>query len=162
MQEYTSKTVRIQRDPSQIFASLADMSLFAKAIPADQVKEIKDIQATPDTCLFKVKGVEVGIQIINREPYKTIKYTGYGATPFEFLLWIQLKEVAAYDTRMRIVLHVNLNMMMKMMLKGKIQKGLDNIAEQLANGMNGHPITPPNIQSIKDELRKGELDDSTL
>lgn len=140
MKEYFSKTVKINRMPADIFNFLSDMSLFSQAIPKDQ---IEDWEATPDECSFKVKGMYMGIRIINREPYKTIKYTGNGAVPFEFFMWVQLKDVSAYDTRMRIVLHVKLNMIMKMMLKGKIQKGLDQMAEQIANAFNGVMPTPP-------------------
>jgi carbon monoxide dehydrogenase subunit G len=53
-------------------------------------------------------------------------------------MWIQLKEVAAYDTRMRIVVKVKLNMLMKLMVGSKIRKGLDAIATRLADAMNGN------------------------
>lgn len=137
MQEYISKTVRIQRDPSQIFPMVSDMNLFAQAIPVDQLKELEDLEADSDACSFKVKGMEMGLRIINREPFKTVKFTGYGKIPFEFFIWIQMKEMAAYDTRLRIVLHVKMNMMAKMMMKGKIQKGLDAMVDQFASAMNG-------------------------
>ena len=141
MKEYISKTVKINRLAEQIYTVLSDMTLFSQAIPKDQ---IEDWQATPDECQFKVKGMNMGVKIIDREPFKTIKYTGVG-TPIEFLMWVQLKEVAAYDTRMRIVLHTEMNMLMKMMLKGKIQSGIDQMAEQIANAFNGvTPNPPPN------------------
>ena len=38
---------------------------------------------------------------------------------------------------MRLVLHAELNMMMRMMIGGKLQKALDQIAEAMANAMNG-------------------------
>lgn len=141
MKEYISKTVKINRLPADVFNFLSDMSLFSQAIPKDKVE---DWEATPDECTFKVKGAYMGIRIINREPYKTIKYTGTELVPTEFFMWVQLKEVAPYDTRMRIVLHIKLNMIMKMMLKGKIQSGIDQIAEQIANAFNGAAPTPQN------------------
>lgn len=140
MKEYISKTVRINRMSADVFAFLSDLSLFSQAIPKDKVE---DWNATPDECTFKVKGMQMGIRIIEREPYKTVKFTGNLAFPSEFFLWIQLKEVAAYDTRMRIVLHAKLNMVMKMLLKGKIQNGIDQMAEQIANAFNGVAPTPP-------------------
>jgi hypothetical protein len=62
-----------------------------------------------------------------------IKYMGIGKLPFEFLFWVQLKQIAPYDTRMRLVLHA---IMIKMMLKGKIQSALDSFAEQIASAFN--------------------------
>ena len=55
-----------------------------------------------------------------------------GALPFDFTLWIQVIEKGPYDTRMKITLHAELNMMMKMMLKGKLSKGVNSMAEGLA------------------------------
>jgi len=134
MQEYKSKTVTIQRQAEDIYNFFSDFSKFAQLVPRDQ---IEDFTATADECTFTVKGIGMGIQILNREPFSMIKYMGIGKLPFEFLFWVQLKQVAPCDTRMRLVLHVKMNMMMKMMLKGKLQEGLDSFADKVAAGFNG-------------------------
>jgi len=56
--------------------------------------------------------------------------------PLDFNLWIQLKQVAPYDTRMKITVKAELNMMMKMLLKDKLQKGIDAMADQIAMAFN--------------------------
>jgi carbon monoxide dehydrogenase subunit G len=53
-----------------------------------------------------------------------------------FTFWVQLKEAAPYDTRMRLVLHAELNMMLKMMLGSKLQSGIDQMAETIAAAFN--------------------------
>lgn len=133
MQEYTSKTVAIQRQAEDIFSFFSDFSKFAQMVPRDQ---IENFNATADECTFTVKGIGMGLKILNSEPFSMIKYMGIGKLPFEFLFWIQLKQVAPYDTRMRLVLHAKMNMMIKMLLKGKIQSGLDSFADQIAAGFN--------------------------
>ena len=135
MEEYKSKTVTINRAASDVYGILSDFSKFGDMVPPSD--EVQDFQATADECTFTVKGMPMGIRIIDREENKTVKMVGTGKMPFEFISWIQLKEVAPYDTRMRIVLHIKLNMMMKMFLKGKIQKGLDNAADRFAMALNG-------------------------
>ena len=40
---------------------------------------------------------------------------------------------------MRLVLHIELNMMMKMMLGSKLQGAIDQIAEGIARAMNAAP-----------------------
>ena len=60
-----------------------------------------------------------------------------GGIPMDFAFWIQLHKVSDTDTRMRLVLHIELNMMMKMMIGGKLQKAVDQIAEGIANALNG-------------------------
>ncbi|MDR2423404.1 MAG: polyketide cyclase [Prevotellaceae bacterium] len=140
MDEFISETVQIRRRAEHVYALLADMSFFAQAVASaqfgEQMKDIEDFRSDRDSCSFKVKGVDVGIQIIDREPFKTIKYTGCGQIPFNFFIWIQLKELAPDDTRMRIVLHAKLNLMMKAMFKNKIKTGINQIANQLANSLN--------------------------
>ncbi len=66
-----------------------------------------------------------------REPYKTIKYRADRNSPVPMTLWVQLVEKAPNDTRIRLTLHAELSMMMKMMLKNKLDTGINQIAEAL-------------------------------
>jgi len=136
MEEFISDIVKIRRSAEQIYSLTADMSAFSQAVSNAQMEMVEDFQSTQDTCSFTVKGMEVGIQIIDREPFKTVKYTGYKQAPFEFFIWLQLKEIAPDDTRVRIVLHAKLNLVMKTMFKGKIKKGLDKVVHQLEDSLN--------------------------
>ena len=61
-----------------------------------------------------------------------IKIKGDGRVPFDFDLWIQLLSNGPYDTRMKITFEAELNMMFKMLLKGKLEKGIQQLAEGLA------------------------------
>ncbi|MDR2126249.1 MAG: polyketide cyclase [Prevotellaceae bacterium] len=137
MQKYTSKTVTIQRQAEDIYDFFADFSKFSQLIPRDQ---IDDFRATADECTFTVKGIAMGLQILNREPFSMIKYMGIGKLPFEFLFWVQLKQLAPYDTKMRLVLHAKMNMMIKMMLKNKLQPSLDSLADQISSAFNGNAM----------------------
>ncbi len=95
-------------------------------------EQIEDIQFGEDACYLKVKRMgEVAVRIVEREEPKLIKLGGEGALPFDFNIWIQLLENAPYDTRMKITFQGELNMMMKMLLKGKLEKGIDQFAEAL-------------------------------
>ena len=62
------------------------------------------------------------------------------SAPIDFTFWIQLHEVSESDTRIRLVLHAELNMMMRMMIGGKIQGGLDKAVEGLATAFNQMPF----------------------
>ena len=59
--------------------------------------------------------------------------------PVDFTFWIQLHEVSDNDTRIRMVLHAELNMMMRMLIGSKIQGGLDKAVEGLAMAFNQMP-----------------------
>ena len=136
MQEYTSKQVQIRRPVGMIYGLLSDFTNFT-SILADKVE---GWQATPDSCTFRAKGMNVGLRIVERDENKLVKIEGEDGTPFEFMLWIQLKEMAPADTRLRLVLHIKLNMMMKMMIGGKLQSGIDQIADQIATTFNNAPV----------------------
>lgn len=136
LEKYESKQVRILRPASLIYTALSDFSRFTPIV-RDKVEEW---EATEDTCSFKVQGFRMNLRIVEREPYSLVKITGDEGSPFPFFFWMQLHEVEPNDTRMRLVAHVELNMMMKMMVGGKIKEGLDKMAEQIAEGFNNAPL----------------------
>ena len=136
MQEYISKQQQVLRPAEQIYAVISRFDNLTPAL-ADKVEEW---QATEDSCSFKAKGFTVKLRIAEKEAPKTIKIVGDdGGVPMDFAFWIQLQEVSAADTRLRLVLRIDLNMMMKMMIGNKLQGALDQIAEGIARAMNAAP-----------------------
>ncbi len=101
---------------------------------ADRVEEW---QADEEHCSFKAKGFAVRLRMDERVEPKHVKIVGdQGGVPVDFAFWIQLHKVSDVDTRLRLVLHVELNMMMKMMVGSKLQDAVDRIAEGIAQAMN--------------------------
>lgn len=133
MEKYESKQGRIFKSAAQIYPFISNFSLLTPAV-ADKVEEW---QATEDTCSFKIKGMVVKLRMIDKEAGKYVKISGdQGGVPIDFTFWIQLHEVTPTDTRMRMVLHAELNMMMRMLVGGKIQKGLDQAVDAFADAFN--------------------------
>lgn len=133
MQEYISKQQQIFRSAAQIYPLITNFTLLTPAV-ADKVEEW---QATEDRCSFKVKGFTVALRIDEKVENKHVKITGDGGTvPMDFSFWIQLHQVTENDTRIRLVLHAELNMMMRMMIGKKLQGGLDQAVEGLAKAFN--------------------------
>ena len=90
--------------------------------------------------VFKALGDPVRLRMVEKEPFKLVKVTGEDGSPMDFTFWLQLVSADVSDTRMRLVLHVKLNMMMKMMIGGKLQQALDQIADQIAEAFNNAPV----------------------
>ena len=128
MEKYESKQQQIRRTAEQIYSALSSFNNFTPIIQ-DRVEEWS---ADDNVCSFKVKGMPVRLKMVEREPNKTIKIQGDEGSPIDFTFWLQLKEVAPYDTRMRIVVHAELNMMMRMMIGKKLQGAVDQMAEAIA------------------------------
>lgn len=94
--------------------------------------KIEEIRFVTDACHVTLKGMgEVVVKMVEKEEPKLIKLEGEGALPFEFNIWIQLLENGPYDTRLKITFQGELNMMLKMLLKGKLEKGINQFAEGL-------------------------------
>ena len=136
MQEYISKQHQILRPSEQNFAGISRFDNLTPAL-ADRVEEW---QATEERCSFKAKGFTVKLRMEEREAPKHVKIVGDdGGVPMDFAFWIQLHKVSDTDTRLRVVLHIDLNMMMRMMIGSKLQGAVDQIAEGIARAMNAAP-----------------------
>ncbi len=145
MNKYESKQHQLLLPAEQIFFLISNFENLTPVV-ADKVEEW---QATSDRCSFKAKGFTVKLFMAECVESKYVKIIpdGDGGVPMDFAFWIQLHSVSAYDTRFRLVLHVELNMMMKMMLGSKLQEAIDQIAEQIAAAFSlaqsGVVPTPP-------------------
>jgi len=131
MGKYTSKTGKINKSDELIYSFLTDFNNLKSVIPQDKVK---DFEATEDTCKFNIEGVgQAGLKIIEKEPFKLIKITSDGKSPFSFFFWVQLKTIEDSEktTAIRLTIDANLNPMMKMMVGKHLQKGIDAMVDQL-------------------------------
>ena len=131
-EKYESKQQQIRKSAEMIYAVLSDFNNFTPIV-ADKVE---GWTVEGDNCSFRVKGIGVSLRMVEKVPSELIKIEASDSSPFGFTFWVQLKEAAPYDTRMRLVLHAEMNMMIKMMIGSKIQPALDGIAEQIAKSFN--------------------------
>ena len=136
MKEYISKQQQILRPAEQIYSLISRFDNLTPAL-ADKVEEW---QADEEHCSFKAKGFTVRLRMDERVAPKHVKITGDdGGVPVDFAFWIQLHSVSANDTRIRLVLHADLNMMMRMMIGDKLQGALDKVVEGIAASFNSMP-----------------------
>jgi carbon monoxide dehydrogenase subunit G len=134
LEKYESKQVQIRRDAASVYGVLSNFNNFTPLV-ADRV-EGWVVSADGDECSFRVKGMAVGLRMVERVSPSLVKIEATDSSPLGFTFWVQLKEAAPYDTRMRLVLHAEMNMMIKMMIGGKLQGALDGIADQIATAFN--------------------------
>jgi len=143
MEKYVSEIKYIEHNQQVIFNHLANfenlstylnsgiIEKITKQIP--QVK-ITDFESDRDSCRFKITGLGVAkIHILNREPFKTIKVQNSGGLPISLTFWIQLLPVNSFKTKMRLTLHAEMNAMLKMMAGNRLQDGINQLANTLAN-----------------------------
>ena len=132
-----SKIGKIENSDESIFHFLADFSNFNSLISADRIKNWK---ATRDTCSFTLDGLgDLGMKIIEREPFKLIKVTGDENSKFDFFFWIQLKKMAEMDTRIKLTIHAEINPLVQAMAKKPLQNFLDLLIDHLEQYFSNNP-----------------------
>lgn len=130
--KYESKIGQIVANDAAVYAVLSNLeniNRFRDAIPQDKIQEL---EISSDRIRFKVEGLgqKIAIVILDKEEYKTIKF-GAENLPIPINVWIQLKQIAEMDTRIRITVKTDIPAMFKMMFDKKIQQGLDQAIDML-------------------------------
>ena len=131
--KYESAVTKAAASAAQIysvFSNLRNLERVKDMIPQDKVQEM-EIEA--ESVRMKVDGLgqKITILIVDKTENEVIKY-GVEGIPMEMNFWIQMKEVAPMDTRIKLTLKADIPMMFKMMLDKKIQQGIDQAAAMIA------------------------------
>ena len=133
MTEFTSDIKTIPYNNERVFSMLSDLSNLERIkdrIPQDQIKKFS---FDCDSCQIEISPIgKVDFQIVNREPYKTIKFETSNS-PFPLLLWIQLKQETIDTTKMKLTVRADLNPLLKTMISKQVQEGLDKLSVLLAS-----------------------------
>ncbi|MFA9388839.1 MAG: hypothetical protein ACERKD_03480 [Prolixibacteraceae bacterium] len=137
--KYISDVKTIDQNNELVYRFLADfnnLGQFFNEYTLAQISQqipngsIDDFRSDTDSCHFTISSMgEAGLRIIEREEPKMIKIAGEGKIPFEVVLWIQVLPVSAYQCKIRLTLHANLNMMIKMVAGKKLQDGVNKLAD---------------------------------
>ena len=130
-EDFVSEIKMIPHNEDCIYAMLSDLSNLERVkdrIPQDK---IKNFEFDSDTCSVSVDPVgKVTFQIVEREPYKLIKFTTTNS-PVPLFMWIQLKQVAENDTRLKLTVRADLNPFIKPMVAKPLQDAVDKISTAL-------------------------------
>lgn len=130
--KYESKIGQIPYNDQVVYAvlsNLENLNRFSNLIPKNKVKEL---EITTDCIRIKVDGLaqRFAIRIVEKEACKTIKF-GVDNLPMDANMWIQLKQVAEQDTRIKLTIKADIPMMFRMMFEKKLQQGLDQAVDIL-------------------------------
>lgn len=131
--KYESKITSAPCPAAQIYRVLSNMQNLDRVkdlIPKDKIQEM---EVEPDRVRLKVDGLgqKITIAIVDRIENDTIKFGAEGI-PMEANFWIQMKELSPTDTRLKLSVKADIPFMFKMMIEKKLQTGLDQAADMLA------------------------------
>lgn len=137
MTTYESDIKTISSNEEVVFGILSDLNNLKRIQDNPELADkAKDIEFDADSVSFSVDGFgRIGFRIIDREPFKTIKFASEHA-PIQVNVWVQLKQVAENDTRMKLTLKAELPAMIKMMVDKKLKEGINKIADTIATALS--------------------------
>lgn len=128
MAKIESRTGKISSSGKKVFHFLSDFNNFEHLIPSESVK---NWQSDGDSCSFSIDGLgQAGLRIVEKDEPKLIKIISEGQTPVSMTMWIQLKEVEENDTRIRITVDPQVNMMMMTMVKKPLKNFVDMLIDR--------------------------------
>ncbi|MEZ5072075.1 MAG: hypothetical protein R2751_14245 [Bacteroidales bacterium] len=125
-----SRIGQSHHEARDIYHFITDFRNFRDLLPEGRVSEWK---ASEDRCSFRVNPVGVtGLILVEKEEYKLIKVmSDPGISNYQFNIWIQLKQVADADTRVKVTIEPQVSKMMLPMLKGPLKQFVDLLVSQI-------------------------------
>ena len=115
-----------------VYRNLSDLTNLERVrdrIPEDKVQ---DFSFDADSVSVSVPPVgKITLRICDREEPKCVKFESVDS-PLPFNLWIQVLPVTAETSKMKVTVQADIPFMLKGMVAGPLQDGVEKIADALA------------------------------
>jgi hypothetical protein len=124
-----SRTGIIPENEDKIFAFLSDLRHIESLVPKEK---LSSWNFQEDGCRLGITGLgEIDLRILERDPCKLIKLGSGDDSAYSFTMWIQLKQISAKDTRVKLTLHAKLNAFLQVMAKAPLQNFIDLLVDRM-------------------------------
>ena len=121
-------SVVIQKPVAELYAFLADLNNHEQLMP----ENLYNWSSTADEARFTIKNMaKLALKVDQRIENKEITCIPSEEVPFAIKLAWQVEELQATETRATFVIEAELNMMMKMLASGPLQKLVDHQVNKL-------------------------------
>lgn len=132
MAKFESSIKQIPYSQKAVYDCISDLNNLERVrdrVPADK---IQDFQFDQDTVSISAAPVgEIKLHIIDRDEPKCVKFETV-QSPVPFYLWIQVLPVNETSSKMKVTVDADIPFMLKGMVSGPIQEGVEKIADALA------------------------------
>ena len=130
--KFESSVKQIPYPVEDVYRNISDLSNLERV--RDRVPEDKLNSFSFDSDSVSVNVAPVGdlkLQIIEREENKCVKFESV-QSPLPFNLWIQVLPVSETESKMKVTVQADIPFMLKGMVAGPLQDGVEKIAEALS------------------------------
>ena len=132
MTKFESSVKQIPYPVENVYRNLSDLNNLERVrdrIPEDK---LQDFQFDSDSVQVSVAPVgTIKLHIIEREENKCVKFETE-QSPLPFNLWIQVLPVNETESKMKITVKADIPFMLKGMVSGPLQDGVEKIADALS------------------------------
>ena len=132
MTKFESSIKHIPYPVEDVYRNISDLSNLERV--RDRIPEDKLNSFSFDSDSVSVNVSPVGdlkLRIIEREENKCVKFETE-QSPLPFNLWIQVLPVSATESKMKVTVKADIPFMLKGMVSGPLQDGVEKIADALS------------------------------
>jgi len=132
MAKFESTIKQVPYPQEAVYNNLSDLTNLEKVRDRVPEDKLQDFSFDKDTVSVSVPPVgKITIRICDREEPKCVKFESVDS-PMPFHLWIQVLPVTAESSKMKVTVDADIPFMLKGMVSGPLQDGVEKIADALA------------------------------
>lgn len=132
MTKFESSIKQVPYSQEAVYRNISDLRNLERVRDRVPEDKLQDFSFDEDTVSVKVDPVgQITLHIIEREEPKCVKFETT-QSPMPFNLWIQVLPVTAETSKMKVTVKADIPFMLKGMVSGPLQDGVEKIADALA------------------------------
>ena len=132
MTKFESSIKQIPYPVEDVYRNISDLSNLERVRDRVPQEKLQDFQFDSDSVQVSVSPVgTIKLRICEREENKCVKFETE-QSPMPFNLWIQVLPVDATNSKMKVTVKADIPFMLKGMVSGPLQDGVEKIAEALS------------------------------
>lgn len=132
MTKFESSIKQIPFPVEDVYRNISDLSNLERVRDRVPQEKLQDFQFDSDSVQVSVSPVgTIKLRICEREENKCVKFETE-QSPMPFNLWIQVLPVDAANSKMKVTVKADIPFMLKGMVSGPLQDGVEKIAEALS------------------------------
>ena len=132
MTKFESSVKQIAYPVEDVYLNIRDLSNLERVRDRVPEDKLQDFQFDSDSVQVSVAPVgTIKLRIVEREENKCVKFETE-QSPMPFNLWIQVLPVTATESKMKVTVKADIPFMLKGMVSGPLQDGVEKIADALS------------------------------
>ena len=132
MSKFESSIKQVNYPVEDVYRNISDLSNLERVRDRVPEDKLQDFQFDSDSVQVSVAPVgTIKLRIIEREENRCVKFETE-QSPIPFNLWIQVLPVDAATSKMKVTVKADIPFMLKGMVSGPLQDGVEKIADALS------------------------------